>query len=84
VYAEVVFGKQVDWGTIKIQPMSNMTASLELFVDPGRKFPHGWLGKNVAMKEVPNLWVVLSNTSSDDEKIGCASIERHLIEACIK
>jgi hypothetical protein len=70
--------------TIKIQPKSNMTASSKLFIGLGRKFPHGGLDKKMATKEVVNLLVVWSNTSSDDEKIGCNLLERHLIEASIK
>jgi hypothetical protein len=61
-----------------------MTAPWEPFVGLGRKFLHGRLGKKMATKEVPNLLTVWSNTSSDDERTSCDSIERHLIEASVK
>jgi hypothetical protein len=70
--------------TIHIQSQSNMTAPLEPFVSLEEKFPHGGLGKKMAIKEVPNSLVVWSNTSSDDEKTVYNSIERVLMEASIK
>jgi hypothetical protein len=84
VYVEVVLGKQVDQRTIEIQLMLNMIAHLELFVGLGRKYPHGVLEKKMATKEVPNPLVVWLDTSSDDEKTGCALVKRRLIEASIK
>jgi hypothetical protein len=84
VYSEVVLGKCMDWMTINIQSKSNMKVPFHLFVGLGRKFPHGGLGKKMASKEVPNLLVVWSSTSSNNKKAGCTSIKRRLMEATIK
>ena len=70
--------------TIHIQSQSNMTAPLEPYVSLGEKFLHGGLGKKMAIKKVPNSLVVWSNTSSNDEKTICNSIEKVLMEVNIK
>jgi hypothetical protein len=84
VYVQVVLGKRVDWTTIHIQSQSNMIAPLHPFVSPGRKFPHGGLGKKMASKEALNWLVVWLDTSSNNKIIDCTSIERRLMEATIK
>jgi hypothetical protein len=71
VYAEVVIGKQVDWGSVNIQTNSNMRAPLQAHFGPKRKFPDKRLGKKMPSKKKPNELVVWSTTSSDDKKTGC-------------
>jgi hypothetical protein len=80
VYAKVVLGKRVNWITSNIQSKSNLT----FYFGPERKFPHGGLGKKMPSTEIPNDMVVHSDTSSDDEKIGCTRAERRAILASIK
>jgi hypothetical protein len=84
VYAEVLLGKRVDWMTINIQSKSNIKAPLTSFFGPGRKFPHGGLGKKMPSTEIPNHMVVHSETSSNDEKTGCTRAKRRTILANIK
>jgi hypothetical protein len=84
VNVEVVLGNRVDWMTINIQSKLNMKAPMTPFFGPGRKFPHGGLGKKMPSTEIPYDMVVHSATSSDDEKTGCTQAEKHAILASIK